>query len=74
MVGTPAHFESFIWPRPNAGQIVKMTVLLLRQILDPDAVTYFPKFFGLRLGKFYFVFFMDCRKLLMDLLTLTSQT
>ena len=42
MVGTPAHFESFIWPRPNAGQIVKMTVLLLRQILDPDAVTYFP--------------------------------
>ena len=75
MVLTPAHdFEDLIWYRPNAGQLVKMAVLALGQIADPDVVTHFPQFFRVRLSKFFFVFFMDGRQLSLNLLGLTHET
>ena len=70
-VSTPGHnFEDFIWPGPNAGQLVKMTVLVLLQISDPDAITHFPQCVGVRLAKLLFLLFMECRQLLLILLTL----
>ena len=60
-------------PRPNAGQFVKMTVLVPGQIFDPDTVSHFPEFLSVLLAKFFFVLFMDGRQLLVNHLTLTFQ-
>ena len=51
-----------------------MTVLAPGRIADPDAVTHFPQFFRMHISKFFFVFFMDGRQLLLNLLMLTLET